>query len=416
MSLFNLNEIDITESVLDKNQSSLGLGLEDKFAFNVFRFPIDIGAYDKGHYMVINIGQQLKTKYSTEDAGEMSVERNLTALQEDIEQPITAIGGVVKAGDSIVDSLVKYGYELNLAWENEANKIIPLTASSNNTGISKTRYKELTSQLRKPSFLRTVRKTTDTIALYMPDTLQFSYNQSYSDFQMNQGLLPIVGGLGEAGVSAVKDIVSGKDIKSIVSRLGNLAPFLVTKGLEKFGAIGTATAASIFGAVMNPQLELIYSSPEFRTFRFEFMMYPRSQKEALEVQRIIRRLKFHQAPELLQGGPAGLMLVPPSEFDISFYYNGKENPNIPKISTCVLTGIDTDYAPNGQFAAYEVPNNKGGTASEGGTGMPVGIRLSLTFKETQILTKFNHRKAYEESKNNIEEYNSIKDFFENGII
>jgi hypothetical protein len=26
----------------------------------------------------------------------------------------------------------------------------------------------------------------------------------------------------------------------------------------------------------------------------------------------------------------------------------------------------------------------------GGTGMPVGIRLSLTFKETQILTKFNY--------------------------
>jgi hypothetical protein len=83
-------------------------------------------------------------------------------------------------------------------------------------------------------------------------------------------------------------------------------------------------------------------------------------------------------------------LVPPSEFDISFYYNGQENPNIPSISTCVLANIETDYAPNGQFAAYEVPNGTGGNPTLGGTGMPVGIRLALTFKETQILTKFNY--------------------------
>jgi hypothetical protein len=52
--------------------------------------------------------------------------------------------------------------------------------------------------------------------------------------------------------------------------------------------------------------------------------------------------------------------------------------------------IETDYAPNGQFAAYEVPTSFGGEVKLGGTGMPVGIRLALTFKETQILTKFNY--------------------------
>ena len=134
-------------------------------------------------------------------------------------------------------------------------------------------------------------------------------------------------------------------------------------------------------------LELIYSSPSLRTFRFDFQFYPRDEKEAKEVQDIIQRLRFHQAPEVAQGGTNGFFLVPPSEFDISFYYNGRINPNIPKISTCVLTSMDVDYAPGG-FSSYEIP---GENATVGGTGMPVAIRLSLQFKETEIMTKSSIR-------------------------
>ena len=77
-------------------------------------------------------------------------------------------------------------------------------------------------------------------------------------------------------------------------------------------------------------------------------------------------------------------MFPPSEFDISFQYNGNENVNIPKISTCVLTQIDTDYAPGG-FAAYEVPGEM--DPRLGRTGMPVAIRLTLGFTETEYLVK-----------------------------
>ena len=63
-----------------------------------------------------------------------------------------------------------------------------------------------------------------------------------------------------------------------------------------------------------------------------------------------------------------------------------ENPNIPKISTCVLTSLDIDYAPNG-FTTYEIPGQP--MPSKGQTGMPVAIRLSLEFKETEMLTKAN---------------------------
>jgi hypothetical protein len=49
-----------------------------------------------------------------------------------------------------------------------------------------------------------------------------------------------------------------------------------------------------------------------------------------------------------------------------------------------------DYAPNG-FATYEVPGEL--TSKLGKTGMPVAIRLSLQFKETEIMTKDNFAKG-----------------------
>jgi hypothetical protein len=110
------------------------------------------------------------------------------------------------------------------------------------------------------------------------------------------------------------------------------------------------------------------------------MFYPRDEKEALDVQRIIETLTFHQAPEL----SSGAFLMPPSEFDIKFYYAGKENPNIPMIANnCILKNIAVNYAPGG-FAAYEVP---GESASMGRTGMPVAIQFTLSFQETTYLTK-----------------------------
>ena len=137
------------------------------------------------------------------------------------------------------------------------------------------------------------------------------------------------------------------------------------------------------------------------------MFYPRDEKEASEVIDIIELFKFHQAPEILVGS-YGRFLVPPSEFDIRFMYNGQINPNIPTVSTCVLESIDVDYAPNG-FAAYETGNDN--TPIKGKTGMPVAIRLDLRFKEVEILTKryFDNKSVSKsnQEKQNIENINGF---------
>ena len=67
-------------------------------------------------------------------------------------------------------------------------------------------------------------------------------------------------------------------------------------------------------------------------------------------------------------------------------------------------------APNG-FSAYEVPGEL--TATPGGTGTPVAIRLGLQFKETEIMTKDNFAASPSSTRRSVQEQNyanSLGDF------
>jgi hypothetical protein len=395
MALFTLTDIKIG----GKGSVNIGFGegsqiLPSRYVNNTYRYPIDIGDTDKGHYVVIHINEQTKTQFkgeSTSDLPTIFENKRFGALSEvarvsglllnafQSEQNAAREGFVADPNVSFSNALTQKSLLDNLRLSGQsleiAKTIIETASAAGEASVSMLR------QLSSGQGLRTIRRTTDTIALYMPDTLNFTHNQTYSSMELGGGAFAGLAALADAG----RSIASGGDIAKVIG--GNLSPFILSQLARGFGNAGSAVFAAATGTVTNPQLELIYTSPAFRTFRFDFMLYPRSEKEALEVQNILERLKFHQAPEILtqgSGALGGFFLVPPSEFDIKFYYNGSINPNIPPISTCVLNQIDLDYAPNG-FATYE----KTGQFKPriGGTGMPVAIRLSLEFMETEILTK-----------------------------
>jgi len=236
--------------------------------------------------------------------------------------------------------------------------------------------------------LKNTKLTTDAIALYMPDTLFFQESQKYEEF----GIGGEFAGQGMAALRSAteayqRDNVNGSGVKA--AEWAGLKAVLMNAG-DKFGeatgGTGRLLSAAFLGAVKNPMLEMIYNSPSLRHFQFEFMFYPRSEQEAFEVQRIIERFRFHQAPEFETDAQG--FLVPPSEFDIRMYCNGQPNPNLPTIATCVLTDMAINYAPQG-FAAYESVGDDNATL--GGTGMPVAIQMTLSFMETTYLTKSDYR-------------------------
>lgn len=354
MALFSFSDISFSSTARTINSSN-NLLADNRYAYNILRYPIDLGEADKGHYMVIHINQQRRTQFKGKTTSESP-----TIFENRTQNGTPTVGGTFL---SVLDN-------------------ISTTAGSAARDILA--QGGTTADQFRVGFTRTIERTTDTIALYMPDTLAFTYNQAYSDLSLNSML---TAGLATTA-SLAEDLKNVKSLPQMIEVLRNtgvenLSPVLAQ--LAQNSDLFRAGFAAFAGKVVNPMMEMIYASPAFREFRFDFMFYPRSEREAVEVQKIINKLRFHQAPEI-DTNSQGFFLIPPSEFDIKFYYNGKENVNIPKISTCVLTSIDTDYAPNG-FAAYEVAGET--YPDEGRTGMPVGIRLGLAFKETEILTKDN---------------------------
>ena len=371
MALFSLTDIKFLPS------DSRGSNLTD-FNLNNKRYPIDLGSTDKGHYIMFYIFTQNRTQ-----VGQTSQTNTTQNFQNIASDPNTNIGA---EGQDVQESVSgTYGSTLDESILGKVSRELSQTTKDVfNTLLSSTPGPDQ-NLLAKGNFFRTITKTKDTIALYMPDTLAFDYQQSYSNLSVTQEL----GKLGLAAQAGASTYDAYRKTGSISSAAKNAAPFAAEfareAGLPGSKVLFSALSAVTGGALaINPQLELIYEGTDFRSFRFSFMFYPRSKKEAVEILDIIDSFTFHQAPEILSSS-FGRYLVPPSEFEIEFRYNGGINPNIPKVAPCVLTSISVDYAPSG-FASYETLESAN-EPKRGGTGMPVAIRMDLSFKETRIITK-----------------------------
>lgn len=401
MSLFGFADIKFNKVKGPTNGPLKALKGSDEFAMTTLRYPADVGNYDKGHYMVFFIREQKRSAYARNDNLNDEV-INVKQLKGTENFQFENIGLPTNSGSNFLsDMLGKIGSSLGLTKSATGDA---LSLGVNNGSLSST-----IPLIENKSFIKTTQLTKDAIALYMPDTLQFSFKQSYDQLTPGNELL---GKLAAAGQSITRNMIAGegglfdksyKSYKDAILGAVDAAKVAGIQAASRAGGrlLGSSGAGEIgaylaSGVVTNPLLELLYKSPNLRTFQFDFMFYPRDEREALEVQKILERFRFHQAPEFL--GPKNAeqigFLIPPSEFDIRFFYGGAQNPNIPAIGTCVLTDIDMNYAPNG-WSAYEIPGES--QPNLGRTGMPVAVQMSLTFQETTYLTKSDFKSASEKA-------------------
>ena len=139
------------------------------------------------------------------------------------------------------------------------------------------------------------------------------------------------------------------------------------------GTVGEGGAvASMFGHPINPGVQVLYRSTNLRAFQFTFMMAPSSQKESEAMDRIIWNLRRFAAPDLNQG--TSLLFDTPAEFEIKFFNKTQENLAIPRIRRCVLTDINVNYTPQGEWSTFR-------------NGYPVSCLLSVAFQEMEIITR-----------------------------
>jgi hypothetical protein len=137
------------------------------------------------------------------------------------------------------------------------------------------------------------------------------------------------------------------------------------------------------GVVPNSNLELLFKGPTLRQFQFAYRFSPRSKPEAADVRRIIRFFKQGSAARKLNAtkgaGYRSVFLGSPNVFKLEYKtVGGKSIAGVNKFKICALQGVSVNYAPDGQWSAYE-------------EGQPVSYTMSLGFQEIEPIYESDYQ-------------------------
>ena len=129
------------------------------------------------------------------------------------------------------------------------------------------------------------------------------------------------------------------------------------------------------GAVVNPNLELLFQKPTLRPFSFQFKLSARNKEETTSIIKIIRFFKQNMAPSQSEGAAnANLFLKAPNTFQIHYLNrssgSAEEHEYIGRIKECAMTSFEVDYTPDGNYATYA-------------DGSMVSYSISMSFKELE---------------------------------
>lgn len=215
------------------------------------------------------------------------------------------------------------------------------------------------------------------ISLYIPDSMSFTTEYDWQDASLTEmGGKALKGGQDVGGLlSSVMDTVNANGSEA-AKTLGQVASDLVLNpsGGKTFGD----AVLGIAGMAVNPQIFVLFRGIDLRTFQFDFIFTPKSPEEAANIRNIIKAFRFHAAPEIRADWSR--FYIAPSTFNIEFMYKDKINQNIFQMTSCVLKRLSVDYAPYGWSTFND--------------GMPVQTILSMTFQETEIITKEKVNQGY----------------------
>jgi hypothetical protein len=346
----------------------------DPLSFGTYQFPKDVFENQQlGHYMVFYVNKTNQSKYVY---GKNAQQRN------------TIIDNIKTStkDNSIFENLKgEYAKKQNYILA-KAKQRIGTNAGTGEPDLSTSNRNSAALQ----GFSATKKTTTrisDSIALYLPPNVAETTSARYEDTPT--GILGV----------AAQDIIEGfnsfqmKDFEKTGKIAGRAISVVAQEILKNLGGgfiealTGTEgvvpLANKVFGRAENPFVEVFFNTMNIRTFTYNFNFAPRNEAETNEIQQIIQLFRFHMAPEMQATNNRYLTL--PSEFDIHYMYkanNGQsyENDFYGRIGTCVLENVSTNYTPNGvkSFAS----------------GAPTQITMSLTFRETELLTKEKINQGY----------------------
>ena len=165
--------------------------------------------------------------------------------------------------------------------------------------------------------------------------------------------------IGTGAVDAAK--VAGSPEVAAIVRLFTAQQAISTLGANvSFDQLFARTT----GSIINPNMELLFSGPSLRNFKFQFKMTPREQPEAEACKKIIRKFKKSMSPV----GGNNIFLDTPNIFKLSYMTGNQKHKFLNKFKLCALTDMSVNYTGEGNYATYD-------------EGAPVSMIMDLSFTE-----------------------------------
>ena len=179
---------------------------------------------------------------------------------------------------------------------------------------------------------------------------------------LGQGL----GNLGKKGANAVRELVGDKGSVNAINAI------FASKTVGALG--GTVSTESILarttGAVLNPNMELLFGGVQLRTFNFDFDLAPRDKRESEEIRNIIRAFKVSMNAKngSINENSSGLFIKSPDVFQLTYRTGAKGHEFLHKFKPMAMLNMAVNYTGAGTYATYD------NTA-------PVQMKLNFTLQE-----------------------------------
>ena len=220
-----------------------------------------------------------------------------------------------------------------------------------------------------------------TIQLPIPANIGDTNQVSWGEGTLNpyeallaQGITGVLesSNLGKGIIDAMKS--TGTKINGVATKGGGqdaVTSYFSSELINSLG--GNTTASSLLsratGQVLNPNLELLFSGVNLRSFTFDFDFAPRNSEESNVVKQIIRIFKQSMSPKT--GGNtegAGLFIKAPNVFILKYKTGSRDHPYLNKFKPCALTNMGMNYTGSGSYTTYADKT-------------PVHMKLNLSFTE-----------------------------------
>lgn len=234
------------------------------------------------------------------------------------------------------------------------------------------------------------------IMLPMPQDISNTLEQNWQGKQFSR-----------VGMAALTSLATGNfsDMNNMLSGKGNwkaIQGSLIAAGLNQIPGVGgnltmSDVTGSTEGVVLNPNMEMLYDSPDIREVSMKYKLVPHNKEEAIAIQKIIKQFRYAALPSWGSGDDLSEGL---KKFSVSggekytddgepvaenfirvpwlchfeFRTGGAVNPHVAQYKPCAITRVSINYTPDGTYASY----------LEGG---PSAYEIDLSFIETKLIFK-----------------------------